>query len=135
MHSCCWQRQADPLTKDIQHERHRTWRPARPPRSSSHKVHVCLSLVLLMTYCLNFEESGQALKRYWNSHNSTHPTCTHVPGLLFPFLLSVEHTAGKKPQKMSIEMCLKIGLRTKLLPKQHDAALPFCSFMLQWKKL
>ncbi len=75
-YSCCWQRQADRLTKDVRPERERTWRPERPPRSSSHKV--CVILALFMTYCLCLCGVRQALKRYWTSHGTIAHSLMHT---------------------------------------------------------
>lgn len=85
---CCWQRQTDPLTKNVW-EKEWTRRPERPPRSSSHKVCVCLC-VSLMTDCLCLYGVKAGLEKVlnlpWYHHSSVH---TH-PGPQKPsFFLSI----------------------------------------------
>lgn len=76
---CYWQRQTDPLTKNVW-EKEWTRRPQRPPRSSSHKLCVCLRVcVILMTDCLCLYGVKAGFKkvlnlpRYHHSSAHTHP--------------------------------------------------------------
>lgn len=86
-------------------ERERTWRPDRPPRSSSHKVCVsvcvcvCFSSALLMTDCLCGVR--QDLKRYWTSHGTvtqaptTHPhTHPGAPKPSYSLFICLWNAAG-----------------------------------------
>lgn len=108
-YSCCWQRQAGPLNKDELPERERTWRPERPPRSSSHKVCMCVCQLSSINDLLPLPLWSPG--RLWKgiglpmvpSLKHTHHTHMHTSWgsntFLFPFHLSVKHTAGKSHRR------------------------------------
>lgn len=101
-HSCCWQRQADPLTKDVWPERECKWRPERSPRSSSHKVCVCQLSSINDSPGRLCKGIGPPLVpslrhtyacAYPHIHPHTHPGA-QTP-FFFPFHLFVKPTAGE----------------------------------------
>lgn len=106
---------------------------------------VCVSLVLLMTYCLclcgvqaGFEK---VLNLPWYHHSSTHThTRTHILGLKhlpFPFSSICKTHSGRRPQKRNMEMGLMGGLHWKpsfsevlhhafLLPLASTHSIQYC---------